>query len=301
MIRLFTLAIVFLLGLLSSSQAANIAFTAYSPNLGVERGIWQISTASQIPRVVARNIDNPRACYYLINQAYRVGLEVETAVALKPFADKQPFDPEMQAIYAYACLVGTSRALTSGSGKVLDAVTKSNLFSEQSASFSNLRLTMQRYPKSLLKSPEATVMAAACYEDKLYSESIADHELWNKLKSWSLQATKSAPKWADTHFRYGSVLISYARTGDLRLPPSTQQNALIKSKRELLVAQGLDSSNPMTGSCAKRLGLNAYAREQYGEALQYIDIWFKYLPEYSRVDQLKVWRQSIVNLLRSKR
>ena len=298
--RLFSLTLVLMLGLFTSCEAANIAFTAYSPDIGVERGIWQVGNAEQVQRVVARNIDNPRACYYLINQAYRAGLEVQTAVAFKPYAEKQPFDPEMQAIYAYACLVGTMRALSSGNANVPQAVTQNNLFSEQSTSYLNLKLTMTRTPEEILKSPEAIVMTAACYEDEMFGFIVTDTKRWDQLKSWSEHATKLAPQWADAHFRYGSVLRSYSQVGDLHLPKATEAQALAKSKSEFILAQSLDTSLPMTGSCARSLAANAYSRAQYGEAIKYLDLWFKYLPEYSRVENLQEWRQEMIEALQKR-
>lgn len=295
--RLFLFLLLLVLGSFKPSWAVTIPFTSYSPKLKVEPGIWQMRSASQLQKLLARNINNPRACYYIINQAYRVNLEVETVVALKPFFQKRPSDPVMQATYAYASLVGTLRAFSAPQSAALNKAKQYNLFYEQSSSYSFMKLTMSRTPEILLKSPEAIVMAAACYEDELYGRSVADQKRWDQLVSWSQRAIRLAPQWADAHYRYGTVLKSYAGTGDLKLPDATKQRLLLQAQTALLSAQRLDNSLPMQGSCARALASAFYRQKQYGQALRYIDIWFRYLPEYSNVPALKDWRQEIVRQL----
>lgn len=296
--RLFLFLLLLVLGLFKPSWSLPIAFTSYSPKLKVESGIWQVRSASQLQKLLARNINNPRACYYIINQAYRVNLEVETVVALKPFFQKRPSDPVMQATYAYASLVGTLRAFSAPQSAALNKAEQYNLFYEQSSSYSFMKLTMSRTPEILLKSPEAIVMAAACYQDELYSRAITDKKRWDQLVSWSQRAVRLAPQWADAHYRYGEVLSAYAASGGrIKLPDATELRLFTQSQNALLKAQQLDNSPPMQGACARALAMASYSNKQYAQALRYIDIWFKYLPEYSNVPALKDWRQRVVRQL----
>lgn len=269
------------------SAYATIPITQPSSHTKASSTLWNFNTQQELEALVKRNYDNPRASYYLINNAYQKGYATHIALMYIDNArSKRIVEPNSWASAAYAVAIGGGDYAFTLHKPDRDEFMKVQEYS----GFLNNELddAVKKAPKS----PEVALMAAASTYAAIAGASDAqgrsDLVRWRKVFAWLETARKLDPKWADAQYWYGVALEQY--WGDTG---SKDNSLLVRAKSALLTAQTLDPN--MRGSCAWKLWIVAQDRNQLQEELAYMDVWFKWQPYWAKRPFFRQLRADLVN------
>jgi hypothetical protein len=256
---------------------ATAPWTRCSAATKADAAIWQMRSDADLKKLVTRYINNNRACYYIINQAQKVGLEVSTAKIFRQLQNQKPRDSRLQILYAYATYAGGgpgSRAWFKPDARFPD------LANEYGIAVFWLPTAI----KNQMNSPEMLTMVALIQAQEVDQFGYANGVDWSDVIDFYKRSIKIDPSWADSYYGYGEALWSSSwdrRKGQLR--PGYAEN-LLKAERALLRAQELDPG--LKGSCARLLSIVARDQKQPKKQLKYMDILLKEYPEYK---QQEIW------------
>ena len=263
----------FLLSVTGTAKAT-IPVTSPSSRVKVAPSLWDFNTQEELDALIRRNYENPRASYYLLNNAYRKGFATHAALLyLRNAKSKKVFTAKRWVGAAYAATLGSGvYGYGSGTpnGRDFMEVTEYGGFL-----YSYLGLAVQEAPKS----PDVLMMSAATLETTISGRTNSKGELWDNPQwrnvfSWLKRAQKLDPNWADAQYWYGVSLEDYWQdTGRKNTP------LLLRAKAALLDAQRLDPN--MAGSCAWRLWTVAQDMKRPEEQLRYMRVWFAWQPRYA--------------------
>jgi len=266
--------VVMLLGFSRFATAA-VPVTSPSSRVKADASLWEFRTQEEMDNLIQRNYQNPRASYYLLNNAYQKGFATHAAVTyLHIVRNKRNMEPNRWVSAAYAAMLGGGRygygSGTPNKNEFMEVTQYSGFLSSQ------LDFAVQLAPKS----PEVLLMAAVCVYDSVEGTTdsrgyLRDRPEWHKLFSWMKQAQKLDPSWADAQYWYGLASSTYWEQ-------IQSKNALLlpRAKKALLTAQRLDPN--MAGSCAWIQWLVAEDLKRPSEQLHYMNIWFQWQPKYAR-------------------
>ena len=272
MIRYFiTLVAVLLSGHLAH---AIIPITTPSARTGVDVSLWNFQTQQEMEVLIKRNYDDPRASYYLINNAYQKGYVTHAALLYIANArSKGDIEPNSWASAAYAAALGGGDFAYTLHTPDRDEFIKVQGYT----GFLNGELdeVVKRAPKS----PAVFLMAAVSTYSTIAgtsdSQGRSDLARWRQLFSWLKTARQLDPKWADSQYWHGVALDQYWEDSG-----KNDNSLLPRAKSALLKAQSLDPN--ITGSCAWILWLVARDRNLVKEQLTYMDVWFKLQPRWAK-------------------
>ena len=282
--HLIVLLLVLLMGRLTY---ASMPITKWSSSVKVSPSLWNFRDEAELEGLVKLNYNNPRASYYLINQAYQKGYA--THIALMYIANarsKGTVEPNSWVSAAYAASIGSGRyaaTLHTPDRKELMKVTEYTGF---------LNSQLDEVIKQAPKSSAVRLMAAICILESARGVRDAQNHLatgrWSKALLWFQTARELDPKWADAHFWSAQAMESYWQDTDRK-----DGSLLTRAKIALLKAEKLDRN--MRGSCAWVLWVVARDRNQLQEQLRYMDIWFKWQPRWAKKPYFRQLRADLIN------
>jgi hypothetical protein len=259
---------------LTGTAMATIPVTSPSSRVKADPSLWDFNTQGEMDNLIRRNYENPRASYYLVNNAYQKGFATHAALMyLRNAKSKRFFTSKRWVSAAYSAAIGGgdyAYSLHTPDRKEYLEVMQYGGFL-----YSQLGLAVKETPNS----PEVLMMSAATLETTISGRTNSKGELWDNPEwrnvfSWLKRAQKLDPTWADAQYWYGASLEDYwADTG------RKNTSLLLRAKTALLSAQRLDPN--MAGSCAWRLWLVARDMKRPEEQLRYMRVWFARQPRYA--------------------
>lgn len=271
MIRIFT----FLLALLATTGLAHAILPVTSPSARVKADVslWNFRTQQELDALIRRHYNNPRASYYLINNAREKGFAPYAAwVYFQNAESKRAYKAQTWVSVAYAAQIGTGRWSFSKMNQPTFRKVTENKFAI------DVRFVHAMEEKTF-KSPEVLLMAAATRYDQVrgttWNGILGGDPEWKNVFLWLRQAQKLAPNWADAHYWNG--VASYAYWKDTG---RTRASLLPRAKSALLTAQRLDPG--LKGSTSWVLWLVADGMKRPKEQLAYMNTWFKLQPRYAK-------------------
>lgn len=269
------------------SAYATVPITKSSSQTKASSTLWNFDNQQELEELVKRNYDDPRASYYLINNAYQKGYATHIALLYIDNArSKRVVEPNSWASAAYAVAIGGGRYAFTLHKPDRDEFMKVQGYS----GFLNNEL--EDAVKKAPKSPEVALMAAASTYAAIagLSDGQGRRDLvrWRQVFAWLQLARELDPQWADAQYWYGVASQQYYGDTD-----KTDTFLLIRAKSALLTAQKLDPN--MRGSCVWILWLVARDRNQLQEQLAYMDVWFKWQPRWSKKPYFRQLRAELVS------
>ena len=241
--------------------------TPYNAARGEDPEIWQSSSQTQIRELINKHLADPKAMYRLINESYEKKQEGFVANDLLGRLQKDSENTALTIITAYAFVQAagdSSRAFWQPS------TSESNsLVSRRSAIYS--LITPEIWEG--LDDPALMVMAAVARNEKLkesVDENMQPYKPEATLPAIDLcrRATLLAPKWADAHYWYGRIVLSYFWDFSPE-EMERKRDLLITAKSELLKAADLDSG--IKSDAYWQLSFVLSELHQSKEALSYLE------------------------------
>ena len=161
--------------------------------------VWKFSDENAMKQAITQYVNNPRATYYIIMRAHRIGLGPLAATIYQGMLDKNPDDAYLQCDFAFSHFMATSMLSgTSLSSKTFPAIMK--LRQLQMKAEYNRDAATAHMPSS----PEASLeIALALAYNAHHVPNVQSRRL---ACTYARQAVKLAPKWADAHYWFARIL-----------------------------------------------------------------------------------------------
>lgn len=235
--------------------------------------VWLFKDPKEMQLVVPAYSHNPRATYYVIMRAYHQALAGEACVAYHDLLQKNNYDPDLQAAYAFSHFMATG-ALAQ------------NYFKQQ-ASPLTAKLRQQQMEAQYYRE-EAVKEKPKCPEVLLETALPLLFEPGQRIQAVDdlKKAAHLAPRWAEAHYWLG---YSLDRLWADRWSQATNKKAeeLKQLEREAIKEfQKAEQLQPaLYPDCVRGYSEAYQSLDQPKEALKYLDEYIKLRPDYGK----KTW------------
>jgi tetratricopeptide (TPR) repeat protein len=245
---------------------------------------WLFTNEEEMQQTVTVQADNPRAAYYIILRASKQGLGPQTCVAYHDLLKKNPYDPYLQATYAFSQYMATrpfSERFFSGERSDLEK----EIWKQQAEAIYYRDEAIKAKPDSAVILVETALPLHYGYGNN--STKAVEH-----LR----KAARIAPDWADTYYWLGKVLSDYWANSEV----PKEKRAEIAREAIASLDRAIKLEPKLREDCLMSYSGAYQALDRPDKSLVYRDEYCKSHPDFAKRPEVVKGRQWLVDEAKKK-